>query len=164
MKNKKSGLSLFTKVCFLFMLILIGWFVFLFFQNAYFIGNNKQIEKNIKEKKDIIKKHTGENGDIQTQNLDEFIKKIEKNRVRWSEQTKEILSYETNDIRFKKFLITPDGDVSITGISRNIKTITQVLEIIKNNKKIINPFINNISKSTEIGDNSLQFQLSFSLL
>lgn len=162
-KRNISNWSIVTKTCILLSLILGVWSVFLIAQNAYFVGNNEQLELAIKKKQEIIKQNIGINNYSKTQNTKELLEKARKYRIIWSKISQTLLSYETQDIRFQSFAISPEGKVSISGVGRNTNAITKILTTLKNTNTIIDPFISNISKSTEGGINSLQFQLSFTL-
>ncbi len=119
-----------------------------------------QATQALEQKRQVVQQLAKTGQVAQKSRAQEVLGRAEAYRVEWSRVVGEILRQETGGVQFLNFSSGRDRRISVSGTAPSMEVIAKLLETLKSNPRIQNPFISEVS---EAGKAKTKKKFGFSL-
>lgn len=152
----KKGKTIFISVFLL--LIALGFTGYFQWQKNNLEADKAVLELSIKN----IKKELNGTSEKDSNKMVALVE-ANKKRIKWMPLMQEVLSFETPSISFENFSIQAENphQVQVDGSGKNMASVKTLVQRMKSNAKISDPFLHTIQQDSETGKTN--FQLTFNL-
>ena len=164
--------SLSTTILIILALAIAGYAGFLVWQKFSMDRENEKFLTSIKNTSEQIKQLAGSTEPEKKMQIAQIFERAKASRVLWSTVVYEILRLENPDIRFVSFSSNREQGISVDGLAKDLESVATLLETLKFNSRVQNPFVSSISefkskKSTDLLSQigkKIRFQLTFDFI
>ena len=161
-----------TAILIVIALAIAGYAGFLVWQKFSMDRENEKFLTSIKNTSEQIKRLAGSTDPEKKMQIAQIFERAKASRVLWSTVVYEVLRLENPDIRFVNFSSNREQEISVDGLAKDLESVATLLETLRFNSRIQNPFVSSISefkprKPTDLPsqtDKKFRFQLTFDFI
>ncbi len=128
--------------------------------------NNKQKisqnEQSINKQQEKLTLFQNEKNTQEKLRAKEIIDAVEANKIPWAKMLENTLKYEGSNIRFENFSAAKNNNVSISAKGKSLPSIARLLEDLKKDPHMEDPFIKGVSEGRITSDETLKYTFSLS--